>query len=1052
MFVDFPFVQYHLRFISVQVLQIKPRSQTHQSVPVFIIPSPSLPRTAKVPLERSGPINKFVDVEAVASDTDSSSDCLEESNADANKYKLDSVIVADDAGDGSSIEWSASPPRIQADIERPPSLPHIRDSQAQDESADDMDVSSSPESVFKDSALPVPKELYSNRVHQGTPEEKRPSSPKLYRSVIIFCPLLYPVTETKILSPIELSDDEYPVLPPSLSEPKERLKPFLLCSPKTPSRRLHSTISQSDGLVSISPSPPKNLTSIVVNGRTYYASDDPTFTNLVLSPSSFLRGGVPARSVVTNPVSSQMDSPSSHPSSFLPDVVGVDHQVDEDSFDLCYPPESPKNTMSPIPAPSSSHGLSIEDYDNMDIDLPVNFRSIPALRIPSPDSPSNPLEGWIPTPQSSSTLESRMRPVLPTTSSSKTKNFPSKLERGMSPLKIPYGASPSPPHSLLSSPSHSNSDTSTVNTSPSKSSATGSPSSRLKGKDHLRFHPFSNSKRTTPTPSPLVTTPVKTLPKPSAAGKKHRDAIIHHALTDALLSPSIPPIGFDNSASSSPPRKSRKELICDALSENDLMDSGDSAGFEEQYHKPQDVVPFINNNLGENGVLNAEWIDPRFATSFRSVVDLPSVILLNPNLPVADESITNDDDYLLYCDMVLGITSSQERCICQTVNFVQSANIFNGARFDPTPPCVITWPTINNKIHLVLAEDHFFNAVFLTVGRVTELYIFSPKSFLVKDKAIRHIRGLRVHGLMQESQRLFACFGSLIGSSKFGCPVSEGIIDFCSNQRFDSDAWKDDPDNLSPLEPVFRLTALKHSLLYLRTYTSSGSLLVTGDTATPTWLLLSFSLLYSRPPGTYGTLCDLWHGYTVCMILTNIHCKNPLPFSRAVLIFDGRDSFVAAPAQLNQIGSCTYPLYKNSEEDPPTGCIVCVGYTAHTWQSSGSYKAPPLSLSLSLQFVVVLALPPGYDGPDLPKPISSRPFPKPIYNTPTRTKDFSGPPCRKPPRSKPSSEDAAGSSRISRHAKVDSDDDSPYLHAGGLKEGFEYHEDVMASKSNHNGR
>lgn len=135
------------------------------------------------------------------------------------------------------------------------------------------------------------------------------------------------------------------------------------------------------------------------------------------------------------------------------------------------------------------------------------------------------------------------------------------------------------------------------------------------------------------------------------------------------------------------------------------------------------------------------------------------------------------------------------------MNFVRSANVFNGARFDPTPPSAITCPTINNKIHLVLAEDRFFNALFLTVGRVTESYIYSPKSFLVKDKAVQYIRGLHVHGLMQESQRLFACFGCLIGSSKFGCPVSEGIIDFRSNQRFDSDAWKDDPNNLSPLEP-----------------------------------------------------------------------------------------------------------------------------------------------------------------------------------------------------------------------------------------------------------
>ncbi|KAJ3884328.1 hypothetical protein GG344DRAFT_84201 [Lentinula edodes] len=37
----------------------------------------------------------------------------------------------------------------------------------------------------------------------------------------------------------------------------------------------------------------------------------------------------------------------------------------------------------------------------------------------------------------------------------------------------------------------------------------------------------------------------------------------------------------------------------------------------------------------------------------------------------------------------------------------------------------------------------------------------------------------------------------------------------------------------------------------------SGSLLVTGDTAAPTWLLLSSSLLYSRSPGTNGVAAVL---------------------------------------------------------------------------------------------------------------------------------------------------------------------------------------------------
>ncbi|KAF8829517.1 hypothetical protein HHX47_DHR3000766 [Lentinula edodes] len=286
---------------------------------------------------------------------------------------------------------------------------------------------------------------------------------------------------------------------------------------------------------------------------------------------------------------------------------------------------------------------------------------------------------------------------------------------------------------------------------------------------------------------------------------------------------------------------------------------------------------------------------------------------------------------------------------------------------------------------------------------------------------------------MQESQRLFACFGSLIGSTKFGCPVSEGVIDFRSNQRFDSDVWKDDPDNLSPLEPGL----------------SSSSLF---DVSSQIIFLLSVT------PGKKREVSN---------IPKNIHCKDPMPFCRAgnrmrfphssiltqatVPIFDGRGSFVASAAQLNQISSRTYPLYLDSQEEAPPDSIVCIGYTAHTWQSSGSSKAPPLCLSLGLQFVVVLALPPGYDGPAPPSSGSSGPFPKPIYNTPTRTKDFPGPPRRNHSRTQASSSrvspEAARPLRVTRRNQADSEDESPYLSAGRLKEGYEYHEDLMATKS-----
>ncbi|KAF8832850.1 hypothetical protein HHX47_DHR1001903 [Lentinula edodes] len=911
----------------------------------------SLPRTAR---PSSGVIGSpdashsdghFSEVEAAASDADCS-DGVYETNA--HDHSSNSVIVGEQVGDQSPIEWSPTPPRGQA-------------LEAQDESANEMDAEPSP----KKSVTVVTHELYSNRVRRGTPEESRPSSPKVY-------------------SPIELSDDDFPVLPPSPKESKESLKPFALRShvPVTLSQRLRPSVSP------ISLSPPRNLTSIVVNGRTYYASDDPDFTKLVSSPSSSQHhGGNLLSGVANTPTSHGHPHPSSTSSASADVSVGL--QVDEDSFELCYPPEDP---VVPTAVETFSRRLSVDEYDDMDIDLPADFRSIRALRTPSPDLPSNPLEGWSPTPRSQSTLGSLTRPGLFANSSTNPHISPSKLKRGMSPLKALSGASPSPPRSLLSSPSHSFSGTSTANTSPSKASAQGSPKSR--GKDHVRFHPFKQSTPNHSVPSSLIagTLPVKSPSKSSTAGKRYRDDIIRHALSDGQRSPSTPSAVANKRGVSSPHREFRNALIRDALGENDLSNGVNSSGtaIAQELNHPQEVPPFVDNNLGDTGVLNPAWIDRRFAESFRSVTNLPPVVIR----PIADESITEDDDYLLYRDMVSGIIPSHEKCIRQVVNFIRCANVFNGARFDPTSPSAIACPTVNNKIHLVLAEDHFFNAVFLTVGRVNESYIFNPKSFLAKDKAVRYIRGLRIHGLMQESQRLFACFGSLIGSTKFGCPVSEGVIDFRSNQRFDSDVWKDDPDNLSPLEPV---TPGKKRKLRMRFPHSS--------------------------------------------ILTQA----------TVPIFDGRGSFVASAAQLNQISSRTYPLYLDSQEEAPPDSIVCVGYTAHTWQSSGSSKAPPLCLSLGLQFVVVLALPPGYDGPAPPSSGSSGPFPKPIYNTPTRTKDFPGPPRRNHSRTQASSSrvspEAARPLRVTRRNQADSEDESPYLSAGRLKEGYEYHEDLMATKS-----
>ncbi|KAJ3911529.1 hypothetical protein F5877DRAFT_85839 [Lentinula edodes] len=75
--------------------------------------------------------------------------------------------------------------------------------------------------------------------------------------------------------------------------------------------------------------------------------------------------------------------------------------------------------------------------------------------------------------------------------------------------------------------------------------------------------------------------------------------------------------------------------------------------------------------------------------------------------------------------------------------------------------------------------------------------------------------------------------------------------------------------------------------------------------------------------------------------------KDPLPFSNAVPIFDGRNpAFSASPAELNQIGTRSYPLYMDGQSDLPDGSVVCIGFTVHTYESPPSYKGPSTSLSL----------------------------------------------------------------------------------------------------------
>lgn len=83
--------------------------------------------------------------------------------------------------------------------------------------------------------------------------------------------------------------------------------------------------------------------------------------------------------------------------------------------------------------------------------------------------------------------------------------------------------------------------------------------------------------------------------------------------------------------------------------------------------------PFISNDLGSAGCLNVDWIDARLRASYRSVTNLAcvfvyiSVSLYEPFIrssvlirPSSDETPTDDEDYLLYDDMVSALSASLE--------------------------------------------------------------------------------------------------------------------------------------------------------------------------------------------------------------------------------------------------------------------------------------------------------------------------------------------------------------------------------------------------------
>ncbi|KAJ3752053.1 hypothetical protein EV360DRAFT_89118, partial [Lentinula raphanica] len=102
------------------------------------------------------------------------------------------------------------------------------------------------------------------------------------------------------------------------------------------------------------------------------------------------------------------------------------------------------------------------------------------------------------------------------------------------------------------------------------------------------------------------------------------------------------------------------------------------------------------------------------------------------------------------------------------------------------------------------------------------------------------------------------------------------------------------------------------------------------------------------------------------------HFYDPVPFSHTIPIFDGRGvnglpPFTAQNWEMSRIGQRSYPLYLGGNHDVPPGSKVMVGFTTQMWFPKSSPSDPQKGLSFSVQFLVLLALPPtsSSDGPKL---------------------------------------------------------------------------------------
>ncbi|KAJ3969561.1 hypothetical protein EV361DRAFT_1034979 [Lentinula raphanica] len=685
---------------------------------------------------------------------------------------------------------------------------------------------------------------------------------------------------------------------------------------RTPEKRRRNTLASSPRVLDQSSGIPPS--SVTLFGRTYVA---------VVSPD-----------------------PSAVASSHKDGVLSSPLSVDTSSRSFLLEPQSSQPLPPSCVFPTSS--VQEPDFNALDIDLPDNYRDIPGLRTPSPVGISS--SSVFATPSSSPSKSSTYTLTPPSSlvsssPGSSARSTPIRAPKSrFSPYKTPTAAgdhrfSACPPSAFGRAKRRSAIELALLDADVDPSPSFSPSLSLSVGAESCNTAPSSLSKSTLPFPSPSSAnsltygatpharmmpmtplhgvqssynlhspsvSPTRSAPSPQLGTPVYTESFGHNVrpahLPATVHASSRPPALFPVSISPLPSSIHNTPVAGSSTAPgNHMVPVNPTSNLPSV---PSANPPFLNAELGPDGCLNVEWIDPRLAPHFQSVENLPSVTLR----PATDDPPSEADDFLPLDAVLEGLDPTTTSCVLSCLNFTSFGVFVNPCRIAPFP-MLMTEPAGEGKLRSVpvaSVSNYGTKTIYTMVGKVSSCSIYTPLSTPPREGRTRYIRSVKVIGLLQDAQYLAAHFGELFGCKVMICLASNGEFEFRTFFRSDRD-----PDTLAP----------------------------TVD--------LPVSRKKLTPINSTGTL--LW---------PFPHFKDTLPFPHIVPIFDGRGigqfpPFSSQPWELSRIGQRSYPLYNGGLTDLPANSTVSVGFTAHVWTPETPTHGIKRSLSFSIQYLVLLALP-----------------------------------------------------------------------------------------------